>query len=50
MVLFEMRVLNLLFEQSDVIRGGSHEVDTFQVHQLFLDVLNLLDEVDVVFV
>lgn len=45
-----MGVLYFLFEEVDVFFGGADEVDALEVREAFLDVLDLLDEVDVIFV
>ena len=49
-VLFEVRILELLPQEDNVLFGGSHEIDGLEVHQFFLDVLDLLYEVDIVFI
>lgn len=50
MVLFEVRVLKLLPEEADIFFGRPDKIDSFEMHYFFLDVLNLLDEVDIIFI
>jgi hypothetical protein len=49
-VLFEVRILELLSQEDNILFGGSDEIDGLEVHQFFLDVLDLLYEVNIVFI
>ena len=50
MVLFEMGIHDFLLDEIDVFFVGPYEVDGFEVHEFFSDVLYLLYEIDIVFV
>jgi len=50
MILFKMRTGDFLFNLGDVFFIWPHKIDSLEVHELFSDVLNLLDEVDIVLV
>ena len=49
-VFLEMRLLQRLSQKYEVVFGGSDKENSLQMHQLFLDVLYFLDEIDIVFV
>ena len=49
-VFLEMRLLQRLSQKDEVVFGRSDKEDSLQMHQLFLDVLYFLDEIDIVFV
>ena len=49
-VFLEMRLLQRLSQKDEVVFGGSDEENSLQMHQLFLNVLYFLDEIDIVFV
>lgn len=50
MVFLEVRTGYFCSDNVDVFFGGTNKVDSFEVHQLLVDILDLLDQINIVFV
>ena len=50
MVLFEVRILDLVFEERDILLGWSDEINTFEMHQFLPYIFYLLYEVDIILI
>lgn len=47
MIFFKMWIDQFLFEQLNIFTSRSDEVDSFEMHEFFPDILYFLDKVDV---
>ena len=50
MIFLKMYLLYTLPQKDQILFGGSDKKDSFQMHQFFLDIFDLLDEIDIIFV
>jgi len=50
MILFKMRIRYFLFDGIYILFGGSDEIYSFEMHQFFRDIFDLLNEINIIFI